>query len=1149
MRMSMWAWLKAMLVAGLMALGVVAQAQSPTGWSLLNSTAAGFNVPASYANARTIDFSTVTMALESTAGRLTTGQALNGGSLSLTSVLSLVGMSGNNLRMTSPSNTNRANYTINFGNGGTSYVAFLWNLGLIDQDGTSVTYNFSDGTSKTLYSCNDAANPDCLGAYAPSNYLVDLINYFSFCVLGCNRNDTVYLTYIPSSGVKITSISFSVGRCDTCGFFGSPTTQSMYIDNLTFVDPTVAPHHLEVTTPSATASAGGNIAFTVKSCANAACTSTYTTGMSGTLTLSGVGMVSAHPLGQVYTIGARSATTTVNTSISPSGTATVTLTGASMLPTGSPAVYCGMGVAAAAGNPCTLNISQTLHHLEVTTSTLTGSPGNPTTYTITACSDALCTTKFNGGVSGTLNFSGTALGSAQAVSFTIAAGASSTTVSVTPTAEGAMTVGLTSPAPVPSAVPQVYCGMGVPATAIGSCSLTTAYTLHHVELTTANATNVSCAPYDYQVKACANASCTALYTKGVSGVLAVSGTGLSVSFPAAATFTVGASGTANVSVWAKLSGSSLPTASATATAVATVAAPVPTFSPGVFCGMGALATAGGSCSTQIVNSALRLTVPDHPAESDQSLSLSAVKSNADSSACVSLISVPTVIPLTLACTYAEPASGTKSLTVAGVSLGCGTPSSPGLGKLVNVSFQPSGLGTISLSYPDAGRVDLSALLSGVVSLPGLNLSGTGSFTAYPASFQLQPTATTLVAGQDFSTTVRALSAKGNVTPNFGSQASAVTDFVRLTWTKTSPAAGQVGSFTGTGTAATPALGSGLFASGGGTRAVSDLRWTEVGVGTLSASLVGGKYLDVPVSTTGLTTLTFKPASLQVSLTQGCSGAFTYSGQPFTTVISALNALGNVTQNYDGGLGLAKLISLGTNVTSAVGALDNATVPATAFVNGLANVTRTFSFAQKLTVPTDVSLSASDADGVLSTALGAVKVRSGRLKVSNAFASSIDGPLEIPVQAQYFSGSKVWVVNNKDSCTNIPAASVGLSNFTDHKGELLSKGFVLPSGVSAINIGSGSGKIVITPSPSATGLQNFKAGSVDFSINLGSGSDQSCLANRPTSAGANMPWLRAQNGSAGNCAGSLGFDKDPSARATFGIFQPESKKAVFTREVY
>ena len=149
-------------------------------------------------------------------------------------------------------------------------------------------------------------------------------------------------------------------------------------------------------------------------------------------------------------------------------------------------------------------------------------------------------------------------------------------------------------------------------------------------------------------------------------------------------------------------------------------------------------------------------------------------------------------------------------------------------------------------------------------------------------------------------------------------------------------------------------------------------------------------------------------------------------------------------------------------------------------------------------------------------------------------------LSVPVQAQYWNG-KAWVLNASDSCTSVPAASVALSNYMDSKGAATAGWTTTPS---AVTISSGNGTLSLgAPSPSSTG-------SVDFAFNLGATTtDQSCLASHPASTAANLSWLRAQNGSANGCAGVSTYDRDPSARATFGVYQPETKKAVYSRELY
>jgi MSHA biogenesis protein MshQ len=78
-----------------------------------------------------------------------------------------------------------------------------------------------------------------------------------------------------------------------------------------------------------------------------------------------------------------------------------------------------------------------------------------------------------------------------------------------------------------------------------------------------------------------------------------------------------------------------------------------------------------------------------------------------------------------------------------------------------------------------------------------------------------------------------------------------------------------------------------------------------------------------------------------------------------------------------------------------------------------------------------------------------------------------------------------------------------------------------------------------PTPAGSSL------SLDLAINLGSSSsDQSCQTSHPASVGAAKPWLRAQNGS---CTASA--DRDPSARASFGLYSPESRKTVHARDIF
>ena len=88
-------------------------------------------------------------------------------------------------------------------------------------------------------------------------------------------------------------------------------------------------------------------------------------------------------------------------------------------------------------------------------------------------------------------------------------------------------------------------------------------------------------------------------------------------------------------------------------------------------------------------------------------------------------------------------------------------------------------------------------------------------------------------------------------------------------------------------------------------------------------------------------------------------------------------------------------------------------------------------------------------------------------------------------------------------------------------------------------GSGVHKLTLAaPSGNATGT-------VDIALNLGTGTaDQSCNASHPATGAGNLAWLRSRNGS---CAST--WDRDPSARAAFGVYSAESKKTVHVREIF
>jgi MSHA biogenesis protein MshQ len=129
---------------------------------------------------------------------------------------------------------------------------------------------------------------------------------------------------------------------------------------------------------------------------------------------------------------------------------------------------------------------------------------------------------------------------------------------------------------------------------------------------------------------------------------------------------------------------------------------------------------------------------------------------------------------------------------------------------------------------------------------------------------------------------------------------------------------------------------------------------------------------------------------------------------------------------------------------------------------------------------------------------------------------------VPLELQYWTGS-IWARNTIDACTALAAGNFG---FTAYPG----------GAVTSNAFAGGAGSIKLTKPSDASQR------SVDVAVNLGSGgSANSCTAGAaftPAATAGNRSYLRSQQ--------TCGADRDPSARATFGIY---NNKFIFRREVY
>lgn len=660
------------------------------------------------------------------------------------------------------------------------------------------------------------------------------------------------------------------------------------------------------------------------------------------------------------------------------------------------------------------------------------------------------------------------------------------------------------------------------------------YTLDHLEIQYSGGNGLTCAPSTVTVRACQNASCSALYTSGLSGTLTASGSS-SVAWDSSSGNAAGAGFTIP-------NGSSSVTKRFQASTAGYVDLGLTSLSPSPT-GTNSCNFGSPSCRINVVNVGFAFNVPDHVAESSQTVSISSLTSSSGS--CAAALA-NTTRTLRFTCGYDDPSNGTLPVRVGGRSLNAGNSSSAkcdGTGQTLSLAFNASGVATTTVQYADVGRVTLNASYTGSAATgdAGVTMTGSDPFITVPASFGVTlVTAAPIKAGSPFSVSYMALNSANVATPNFGNESGTKT----LVQTQSHAQPTGFGYRLGTFSAGTL----GTFV--GGSATATNMNWSEVGHINLGITL--GDYLGSGLGASGsLSTVgPFIPHHFDVEVkSPTCATPFTYSGQPIDqVVITAKNQANETTANYDGTGGMspsfAKALALSdANATSPLaGTLAPASFAASNFVSGVATLNKavTFSFTSKLTAPGTLALRAVDADGVSSVgfAEGSTIERSGRLRLSNAFGSQASA-LAMAVEAQYWSGSS-WIKNAQDNCTSIPATAIARFNPLKPSG---SASTAMNNTASAIAISGGSGTLTLSAASPAA------AGSLDLAINLGSTTaDLACSsAARPATTGAALPWLRSQYGSAGGCGSA--WNRDPSARASFGIFSPETRKNIHAREIF
>ena len=374
---------------------------------------------------------------------------------------------------------------------------------------------------------------------------------------------------------------------------------------------------------------------------------------------------------------------------------------------------------------------------------------------------------------------------------------------------------------------------------------------------------------------------------------------------------------------------------------------------------------------------------------------------------------------------------------------------------------------------------------------------------------------------------------------------------------------------------------------GGSATPATLQYTEVGSFALNPSSVATAFLGSAVSldatvfnASGVQSTRvgrFTPAQFALSAasvtqrsTAACTPAstFTYLNENFQLAftLTAQNALGATTLNYTGSF--AKL-DPATAANWQLAGIDGSTAFLTtggtprlsvgtatgSWSNGVASGITLSAAALRGTTPDGpfnaaIGIAPTDSDGVAlasydidtatpagndHAAVATVPLRFGRLRLMNGMGSQ-DRALNLPLVAQHWNGT-AFVDNTLDNCTRIPATAVNFGNYR----KTLTTADTVASG-SAVTLSAGRGTLVL-----AKPLAGH-TGTVDVALSLGgTATDASCLqpwtpgTGDAATAGAALSYLRGAW-----CATT--YDKDPSARASFGLYRG-ADNLIYQRENY
>ncbi|ELB2793704.1 MSHA biogenesis protein MshQ, partial [Aeromonas hydrophila] len=577
---------------------------------------------------------------------------------------------------------------------------------------------------------------------------------------------------------------------------------------------------------------------------------------------------------------------------------------------------------------------------------------------------------------------------------------------------------------------------------------------------------LTCNPETVTVKACADAACTTLIQDPVTATLSLTPTSVSNGWIGGNTVTFSGGST------------TVQLRNNTATAVTIgVSGSVPTTKPfsTTLCKAGAGTPSAAACTLSFADSGFFFDVPDTYSSQPQTVAIKAVKKSDVTKLCVPGFANQSK-SVKFWSSYISPTSNTYNSKMSVNSSVIGT--DLGSATLVPLAFDAQGQSTITVKYPDAGKVQLDARYDGTGNEAGLVMTGADQFVARPVGLCITPPQGICSAGdiscpvfkkagETFQVDIKAMAwesandgdicAGNQTTPNFA------LPNIALGSTLVAPNPGT-----------NAAVGTATYSHVPASNSLNSVTQTvsEVGVFRMTATPPAATQPEGSTVSTGYFGYTIPPASsvpvgrfipADFNLASGdivpACNVFSYMGQPFGVALDVLarNVAGGQTQNYTGSFAKGSAyLSVANNKDGKSLANRLRSLPSLPWLNGRAALAAGSSEFVRLsdTQPDgpyksllfglymrdndgDRTLIASPDfnDSVAGNCSGAscnarlidsvpMQVYFGRL-LAGTGAGLASAPLAVPLQLQYYEAGN-WQLNKLDQCTQFSLANQGFT---------------------------------------------------------------------------------------------------------------------------